>query len=583
MEAGGGAAAADDAQAWRDRLTLRLLRSLVVIAAVGFVIVAVAVRGTRDRAGMLGLVGFATLLVGVAAATKRPTGKWRAWMVVIPAALVSLSGFAFAGCLSGPGACLTVTLMLTGLLLGRRAMIGLMLVCAAILGVLVWALASARFAVPDPRNTDMASVLTWGRSLGITFLANILFGVLMVAVVAQMERSVELARQETVRRETAERARAEAERAALEGKQLEVVGRLAAGIAHDFNNNLTAIMGCAELLRAEVGEGGRELADSILQSSRRVADLTRQLLAYSRKAQMQQAPTDLHGIVREAISLVSRSMHPNVQIVTKLDATSATVVADVALLQNAILNMLVNAGDSMPDGGTLTVSTSTVTEAGALAGPTVLLEVSDTGHGIEKDLVSQVFEPFFTTKPLGKGTGLGLAVAFGIVKQHQGFIQCSSRADVGSRFTVYLPRRAAARAVPPSPSVPTPAVEARGGQSILFVDDEAPIRTIARTVLERQGYRVRLAADGAEAVEVFHQEADDTDLVIVDLTMPRLTGTEVVQALRAVRPGLRIILSTGHLSGDALALEGEPTIAVLHKPYTPALLLQAVRRALEPS
>jgi DNA-binding NtrC family response regulator len=147
---------------------------------------------------------------------------------------------------------------------------------------------------------------------------------------------------------------------------------------------------------------------------------------------------------------------------------------------------------------------------------------------------------------------------------------------------VYLPRQAAAQATAPAqPAGADLDARPRGGQTILFVDDEAPIRKIARTVLERQGYRVRLAADGAEAVAAFHEEAASTDLVIVDLTMPRLTGTEVVQALRAVRPDLRIILSTGHLSGDALALEGEPSIAVLHKPYTPALLVQAVRRALE--
>jgi CheY-like chemotaxis protein len=304
-------------------------------------------------------------------------------------------------------------------------------------------------------------------------------------------------------------------------------------------------------------------------------------------------PVGLGQILQEIAGLLRHTLDRRIEVrvLHQLGPGADVVLADQAELSHVVMNLCLNARDAMPAGGVLTLETGhagidaahAARVPGASTGEFVYVSIADTGEGIPEEVMPHIFEPFFTTKPLGKGTGLGLAVAFGIIKQHQGFIQCSSRSDVGTRFTVYLPRQAAAHVGAPAQSAEPAGVQARGGQSILFVDDEAPIRRIARTVLERQGYRVRLAADGAEAVAAFHEDAAGTDLVIVDLTMPRLTGTEVVQALRAVRPDLRIILSTGHLSGDALALEGEPSIAVLHKPYTPSLLLQAVRRALEPA
>jgi signal transduction histidine kinase/ActR/RegA family two-component response regulator len=575
METGVGAPAADEAQAWRERLSLRLLRSLVVIAAVGFVIVGLTVQGTRARVGMMGLVGAAILIVAIAAISKRPTGAARSWIVVLASTVVSLSGFAFGGFLSGPGACLAVTLMLTGLLLGRRAMIGLTIATAAILAVLAWAIANHHFGAPDPRNSDMTSAFNWGRTLGVTFLAIILFGVLMVAVVNQMERAVQLARQETVRRETAERARAEAERASNEGKQLEVVGRLAAGIAHDFNNNLTAIMGCAELLQAEVGPGGRELADSILQSSRRVADLTRQLLVYSRKAQMQQVPTDVHAIVREAISLVRRSIHPNVRIVTNLDARNATVLADVALLQNAVLNLLVNASDAMPDGGILTVTTASVDDGSPTQ--TILLEVSDTGHGIERDLVSQVFEPFFTTKPLGQGTGLGLAAVAGTIKTHGGRVEVESELGIGSVFRVYLP-------LTPSATVRAhegPDLVVRGRGEILLVEDDSMVGLTAAATLRSFGYDVVHAVDGHAAIERVRAEPTRFGLVILDLRMPGLSGEATFDALRALAPTLKILIWSGYVAGhDVSAILQRGAVGFVQKPYRVADLSRVVAEAL---
>jgi len=282
--------------------------------------------------------------------------------------------------------------------------------------------------------------------LGVTFLAISLFGGMMVALVTRMDRSLRLARQETLRREQAERARAEAELQAVESKQLEMVGRLAAGVAHDFNNNLTAIMGSAELLKLELPEEAntRELSDSILLASQRLAELTRQLLAYSRKARMLQSPIDLHAVVEQAVALARRSMDPNIAIVTELNARQSTVAGDAALLQSALLNLLINARDAMPDGGKLTVATSSIelTRGGARglpAGMCVVLEVIDTGRGIPKDQVPNIFDPFFTTKPVGKGTGLGLAAVAGTVKAHGGSIEVNSDLYEGTAFRVYLP------------------------------------------------------------------------------------------------------------------------------------------------
>jgi PAS domain S-box-containing protein len=376
-----------------------------------------------------------------------------------------------------------------------------------------------------------------------------------------------------------------------QAQKMEAVGQLAGGIAHDFNNLLTVITANAGLLRGAIGAdeaAARQLAD-IQSAAQGAADLTKKLLGFSRQAVLSLRPVGLGQIVQEVAGLLRHTLDRRIEVRVQLAEGADITLADQAELSHVVMNLCLNARDAMPTGGVLTLETghALIDEAhaarvpGAAIGDFVYVSIADTGAGIPDDVMPHIFEPFFTTKAVGKGTGLGLAVAFGIVKQHLGFIRCSS-SDLGTRFTVYVPRHERPRAAVSSQAPASQTLSARTGQSILFVDDEAPIRTIARTVLERQGYRVRLAADGADALTAFREEGSHTDLVIVDLTMPRLTGTEVVHALRALRPDLRIILSTGHLSGDALALDGQPAISMLHKPYTPDMLLQAVRRALGP-
>ncbi len=295
------------AGAWRDELALELARGLLAIFIASGTIVWLAMQGAPGRGPLTTVALVGACVVAVPALTGRPRGRALAWLTIVPSLLTGLATFALIGTMSGPGVCTALTLGLAGLLLGKRATIGLALAAAGAAGTIGWAIVTGRMPAPRQVDVSMTSASTWARSLGVTFASIAFFCRLMLALVARLERSLQLAQQETLRREQAERERAEAELAAVESKQLEMVGRLAAGVAHDFNNNLTAIMGSAELLKLELPEGeSRELPESILQASQRLAELTRQLLAYSRKARMLQSPTDLHVVVSEAVSLLPR-------------------------------------------------------------------------------------------------------------------------------------------------------------------------------------------------------------------------------------------------------------------------------------
>jgi len=443
---------------------------------------------------------------------------------------------------------------------------------------------SGRIPPPNLHDISMVRAATWFRSLSMTFLAIGLFGGLMVALVTRMEDWLRLAQQETLRREQAERERAEAQLMALESKQLEMVGRLAAGVAHDFNNNLTAIMGLADLLKLELPERhvGRELSDSILQASQRLAELTRQLLAYSRKARMLQTPTDLHTIVSEAVSLLRRSIDPNVVVITELNAKQSIVAADVALLQSAILNLLLNARDAMPDGGTLTVGTSSLeltrsSSKGLPSGPCVVLEVVDTGRGIPKQQLSQIFDPFFTTKPLGKGTGLGLAAVAGTVKAHGGSIEVNSDLGVGTVFRLYLP------CTDPEGQVAMPVATAvvHGEGEILLVEDDAMVSMTAVTTLQSFGYRVTHARDGASALEHVRAHPHRFQLVLLDLRMPGLSGEATFERLLDLEPGLPVLIWSGYAAEqDVAAMLKKGAVGFVQKPYRVAELSRIVAESL---
>jgi signal transduction histidine kinase/ActR/RegA family two-component response regulator len=573
-----------EALTWRRDLALRLIRVLFVvfIASAALMWLAMERAETRDRLSVVALV--AAGLVAAPALTGRPRGNARAWIILIPALFTAIAGYAYVGTLSGPGVCLTVTLMLSGLLLGRRAMIALTGASAVAVAGIGFAMVTGRIAAPHPRDISMVSGSTWVRSVGVTFLAITVFGGMMVALVARMEHALRLARQETLRRERAERERAEAQLMAVESKQLEMVGRLAAGVAHDFNNNLTAIMGSAELLKLDVPEEGsaRELSDSILQASQRLAELTRQLLAYSRKARMLQTPTDLHGVISEAVSLLRRSIDPNITIATELNARNATVTADAALLQSAILNLLVNARDAMPDGGTLTVATASLelTRSGSKGMPSgqcLVLEVIDTGRGIPKEQLPHIFDPFFTTKPIGKGTGLGLASVAGTVKAHGGSIEVNSDLGAGTAFRVYLPCSEPDETT--GPSLNGGVVPGQG--EILLVEDDPMVSMTAIATLQSFGYSVTHVTDGARALEQVSAHPGHFHLVLLDLRMPGMSGEATFERLRQLEPGLPVLLWSGYgAEQDVNAMLRKGAVGFVQKPYRVAELSRVIAEKL---
>jgi len=568
----------DEALAWRSGVALRLTRAFVVIFAISAFVTLFATQRVESRNVLVVCLLLAAALLAIPAFTGRPRGAARGWIIIAPALTVSLMGYSRVGVLSGPGVCLMVTLMLAGLLLGRRAMIALTIVAAVALFGVAWAIVSGRLPPPSQGDIDMTRAGTWLRSLSVTFFAITLFGGLMVAVLSRMERALRLARQETLRREQAERARAEAELQALESKQLEMVGRLAAGVAHDFNNNLTAIMGSAELLKLEMQEsrGTVELSNSILQASQRLAELTRQLLAYSRKARMQQTPTDFHAVVEQAVSLARRSMDPNIAIVTELGAQQFIVNGDAALLQSAVLNLLINARDAMPDGGKLTVATSSLEltrSKGLPLGSCVVLEVIDTGRGIPKEQVPHIFEPFFTTKPVGKGTGLGLASVAGTVRAHGGTIEVNSDGAHGTAFRVYLPCSDPEGGVVAATS--TQVVHGEG--EILLVEDDAMVSMTALATLRSFGYQVTAARDGKAALEHVAAHPGRFQLVLLDLRMPGMSGEVTFDKLRELEPALPVLIWSGYAAEqDVGAMLRRGAVGFVQKPYRVAELSRIV-------
>jgi two-component system cell cycle sensor histidine kinase/response regulator CckA len=376
-----------------------------------------------------------------------------------------------------------------------------------------------------------------------------------------------------------------------QAQKMEAVGRLAGGVAHDFNNILTAIMGSAELLLEDLPEGHprREDATEISRAARRAADLTRQLLAFSRQQVLAPKVVDLGDIVRNVEPMLRRLIGENIALHAVLAPDLGAVRADPGQIEQVILNLAVNARDAMPRGGKLTIETANVDldqsyareHSTVQSGPYVMLAVTDSGVGMDETTRAHLFEPFYTTKEFGRGTGLGLATVYGIVKQSEGYIWVYSEPNHGATFKIYLPR-VDAPAEPMRPAEAATRARHLGTETILLVEDEQLVRTLVHKVLGQQGYTVLEAPAGEEALAVAAAYAGEIHLLVTDVVMPGVGGRELAHRLAQDRPRTRVLYLSGY-SDDAIGRHGmlDPGTFFLQKPFTPAVLVRKVREVLD--
>jgi PAS domain S-box-containing protein len=369
-----------------------------------------------------------------------------------------------------------------------------------------------------------------------------------------------------------------------QSQKLEALGRLAGGVAHDFNNRLLIIMGYAEVLKNSLPEGSAsaQQAEMVIASAQRAAELTRQLLAYSRRQVMKPRAFDLNETVAGMQRLLVRLIGEDIELATELTATHP-VFSDPGQIEQVILNLAINARDAMPRGGRLRLATrdATLGPGGDIAaGEYVALIVQDTGTGIPEDVLPRIFEPFFTTKELGNGTGLGLATVEGIVRQSGGGVHVESQLESGTTFTVWLPR-----AKPGSPRVSAPAPRSieqpSRFETLLICDDDDGVRELLVNLLRIRSYHVIEARTGREAIELMRSHPGRIDLLITDLVMPELSGTELAAELRTQQSDLRVLYVSGY-TDDERVLEGAigPRSQFLGKPFLPGELVRAVINAL---
>jgi signal transduction histidine kinase/CheY-like chemotaxis protein len=395
------------------------------------------------------------------------------------------------------------------------------------------------------------------------------------------------------RRRADQRRQDEARRAlqlqAAESQKLESIGRLAGGVAHDFNNLLTVILSCGLELRDALrdgADGDPELASDVLTAAQRAAELTGQLLAFARKQVISPEVVDLNDVLRQARKLLGRVIGEDVRLCEELAEGLWPVRCDRGLIGQVIMNLAVNARDAMPTGGMLSLSTTNLSlapgdplpEPELTPGRYVVLAIRDTGPGMPPEVLAHLFEPFFTTKGAGRGTGLGLATVYGIVKQSGGFIAVRSAPGEGTAFQVFLPATTPSRSEP----VRERALASGGSETILVVEDEPKVREIVVRVLRAAGYRVLEAASGAEAVEQERQTSEPVHLLLTDVVMPGLDGKEAAERILARRPDIRVLYLSGY-TRDAINRRGvlDDGIDFISKPFTPDALRARVREMLD--
>ena len=396
--------------------------------------------------------------------------------------------------------------------------------------------------------------------------------------------------QTRVARKAAEEALRKSEAQLRQAQKIEAVGRLAAGVAHDFNNILTVITGHSEILLLQLGpdDPRRKHAEQIEKAAGFAAALTRQLLTFSRKQVIEPRVLNLNTVVLSIEKMLRRLIGEHIEFCTVLDPMAGHIKADPSQVEQVIMNLALNARDAMATVGKLTITTANTTLGEEYlknfpelsAGDYVMLAIVDTGTGMSEEVKGHLFEPFFTTKPEGKGTGLGLATCFGIVKQNSGHINVYSELGSGTAFKIYFPR--VQSALEPARVRTQPAEVAGGKETVLLVEDEAAVRELAAFTLREKGYTVLVAVNGEEGLRTARQHDGKIDLVFTDVVMPVMGGKEMADALHASHPDTKVLFTTGYTE-EAIGHHGvlRPGIVFLQKPYVTATLARKVREVLD--
>ncbi len=386
-------------------------------------------------------------------------------------------------------------------------------------------------------------------------------------------------------------ARLRAEEHLKQVQRVEAIGRLAGGIAHDFNTLLSVILGYAELLQGElsVDDARHARASQIKSAAEAGALLTRQLLAFSRHQPVTPEVLDLGELLGNMLPMIERLLRADIELSVRKGDEACPVKADPGQMQQLVLNLAANAADAMPQGGRISMEVRAVELDTAYVaqhpvvkvGRYAMLSVGDTGTGMDRETAAHIFEPFFTTKDVGKGTGLGLATVYGIVRASGGDIWVYSEPGVGTIFKVYLPLASARElAAQAQPRAASPELLRGGGETILLVEDSASLRELGRVILTREGYQVLVAEDGDAALDVAAAYAGTIHLLLTDVVMPRMRGPELAQRLIALRPGMGVVFLSGYADLAALHPVGVAAVELVEKPYTAEALLMAVRRVL---